>query len=96
VSVPPPPLPPGRSPTGHGPFGEKAFRGALVGCGALVVIGLGMMLAGGEAVVSVGTSFVVLGALGLAIGGGGLLAERLLGRRPTARPDVDRRDGRGG
>jgi S-adenosylmethionine hydrolase len=41
----PPPAPGGR----HGPFGAKAFKGALVACAALVVGGLVMALGGGDA-----------------------------------------------
>ena len=81
--------------SGRGPFGEKAFKGALVGCVVLVVVGLLMMLLGGDAPRSVGTSFVVLGGLGLATSGAGLLAERLLGRRPPPPPDVRAGNGHG-
>jgi len=88
-------LPPGDSSPGHGPFGEKAFKGALVGCVVLVILGLLMVLLGGDAVNSVGTSFIVLGALGLTTSGAGLLAERLLGRRPPPPPDVRGGNGRG-
>ena len=87
-------LPPGGSSPGHGPFGEKAFKGALIGCVVLLVLGPLMMLLGGDAARSVGTSFVVLGALGLATSGG-LLAEQVLGRRPPPPPDVRARNGRG-
>jgi hypothetical protein len=88
-------LGPGDSRSGHGPFGEKAFKGALVGCVVLVIVGLVMVLLGGEAASSVGTAFVVLGALGLLTSGAGLLLERLLGRRPPPPPDVRIRNGRG-
>ena len=33
--------------SGRGPFGEKAFRGALIGCAVLVVIGLPLVMAAG-------------------------------------------------
>jgi hypothetical protein len=88
-------LPPGGSSSGRGPFGERAFKGALIGCVVLLVLGPLMMLFGGDAASSVGTSFLVLGALGLATSGAGLLAERLLGRRPPPPPDVRARNGRG-
>jgi hypothetical protein len=92
----PRPLPPKNSGSGHGPFGQRPFYGALIGCGGLVVIGLSMVLLGGEAATSVGTSFLVLGVLGLVVGGGGLLAERYLQRRrPPPPPEADRRNGRG-
>jgi hypothetical protein len=70
-------LPPGDSGAGHGPFGEKAFHGALIGCVVLVVIGAVMMLLGGEAARAVGITFIVLGVLGLVTGGAGLLVERV-------------------
>lgn len=86
--------PPGMSGSRHGPFGEKAFHGALIGCGALVIIGLLMVVLGGQAVTSVGTSFLVLGVLGLVTGAAGLLAERHLERRhPAPPPDVYRQNG---
>jgi len=88
-------LPPRDSGSGHGPFGEKAFKGALIGCVILVIGGPLMMLLGGGAVSSVGTSFVVLGVLGLVTSGAGLLAERLLGRRPPPPSDVRAANGRG-
>ena len=89
--------PPGRGP-GHGPFGEKAFRGALAGCIVLIGVGLLMLLLGDGAIASVGTSLLALSGLGLLTGGGGLLAERLLRRRPAAparRPRGPEGDGRG-
>ena len=52
-----------------------------------------MVTLGGEAVASVGTSFLVLGILGLVTGAVGLLAERYLQRRSPP-PKVDRRNGR--
>ena len=79
----PPPAPGGR----HGPFGAKAFKGALVACAALVVGGLVMALGGGDAVSSVGTAFVALGALGLGTSGLGLLVERRIERRGPDPPD---------
>jgi hypothetical protein len=88
-------LPPGDSGSGRGPFGEKAFRAALAGCAVLVAVGVLMMVVGGESTRSVGTSFVVLGGLGLVTSGAGLLAERLLGRRPPPPPEVRRGNGRG-
>jgi hypothetical protein len=87
-------LPSGGAGSGHGPFGEKAFKGALVGCVVLVVIGLLMVLAGGDTPRSVGASFLALGVLGLLTGAAGLLAERLLQRRPPPRPQVRSGNGR--
>ena len=78
-------LPPADSGSGHGPFGEKAFKGALIGCVVLVGIGALMLLLGDDAPSAVGTTFIVLGLLGPATAGAGLLAERLLQRRPAAR-----------
>jgi hypothetical protein len=87
-------LPPETSGSGHGPFGDKAFKGALIGCAVLAIAGLLMMLLGGEAPSAVGTSFLVLGVLGLVVGAIGLLAERLLQRRPPPPPRVRRGNGR--
>jgi predicted lysophospholipase L1 biosynthesis ABC-type transport system permease subunit len=79
---------------GHGPFGEKGFHGALIGCGVLVAVGSLMLLVGGQAVSSVGASLLVLGVLGLATGAVGLLAERhLQRRRPAVRLGLHRRNG---
>jgi hypothetical protein len=88
-------LPSGGRSSGHGPFGDKAFKGALIGCVVLVIAGLAMMLWGGDAPRSVGTSFVVLGVVGLVTSGVGLLAERLLGRRPPPPPPPEVRSGNG-
>jgi len=88
-------LPPGGSSSGHGPFGDKAFKVALIACVVLVVLGLAMVLLGGDAARSVGASFVALGSLGLVISGAGLLAERVAGRRPPPPPEVRDRNGRG-
>jgi hypothetical protein len=86
--------PPGISGSGHGPFGERVFQGALIGCGVLVAVGSFMLLVGDQAVSSVGVSLLVLGVLGLATGSVGLLAERHLGRRrPAVRPAVHRGNG---
>jgi hypothetical protein len=81
--------------SGHGPFGKKAFNGALVGCVVLLVIGALMLVLGGAATTAVGTAFAVLGALGLVTGGAGLLAERLLGRHPPPSPTVRATNGSG-
>jgi drug/metabolite transporter (DMT)-like permease len=86
MALPPPP-PSG----GHGPFGDKAFKSALVGCAALIVAGL-VMLGGGDATADVGTAFVVLGALGLVMGGLGLLVERRIERRHAKPPDSPNTD----
>jgi hypothetical protein len=88
-------LPPDGSGSGHGPFGDKAFKAALIGCVVLVIAGVLMVILGGQAPRSVGASFLVLGVLGLVTGGGGLLAERLLGRRPPPSTEIGQGDGRG-
>jgi hypothetical protein len=88
-------LPSGDSGSGHGPFGEKAFKAALIGCVVLLIVGGAMVGLGGDASRSVGVSFVVLGALGLVTAGAGLLAERLLGRQPPPAPEVRRGNGKG-
>lgn len=72
----------GDSGSGYGPFGRKAFRGALVACVVLVVVGLLMVVLGGDAANDVGFSFIAMGTLGLATGTAGLLLERLSRRRP--------------
>jgi hypothetical protein len=87
-------LPRESSGSGHGPFGDAAFKGALIGCVVLVIVGLLMMFLGGEASRSVGTAFLVLGVLGLVVGALGLLAERVLQRRPPPPPHVRGGDGR--
>ena len=81
--------------SGRGPFGEKAFRGALIGCAVLVVAGVPLVVATGGTSRAIGTVLLTLGALGLVVGGGGLLAERLLQRRPPPPADVRRGNGRG-
>ena len=91
----PRPLPPGDRGEGHGPFGDKAFKLTLVGCAVLVLGGLAMALLTSGAPRSVGTSFVVLGLVGLLTGGAGLLTERLMRRRPPPPPEIRRGDGRG-
>ena len=88
-------LPPGDSGSGHGPFGEKAFKGALIACAVVVVLGGLMVVLGGDAPKAVGTAFIVLGLLGLVTGGAGLLAERVLRRRPPPPPQIRRGNGRG-
>jgi len=60
----------------------------------LVIVGLLLVFLGGEALKSVGTSFLVLGVLGLVVGGAGLLAEHLMRRRPPPPPRVRRGNGR--
>jgi hypothetical protein len=86
MALPPPP-PSGR----HGPFGDKAFRAALFACAALAIAGVAM-LRGGDGIAAVGMSFVVLGTLGLATGGLGLLAERRIERRRSRRSDTPEAD----
>jgi hypothetical protein len=81
--------------SGYGPFGQKAFRRALIGCLALLVIGLVMVLLGGDAAKAAGASLIALGGLGLLTSGAGLLIERLLGRHPPPPADVRSGNGRG-
>jgi hypothetical protein len=88
-------LPPGGSSSGHGPFGDKAFKVAVITCVVLVIVGLATVLAGSGALGSVGASFLALGALGLIVSGVGLLAERVTGRRPPPPPRVRDSNGRG-
>lgn len=94
MGVPPLPPPTG-SGSGHGPFGQTAFLGALVGAAVCVALGILMILLADGSVRDIGTAIVVLGGLGLATGGAGLLAERLLQRRPPPPPDVRARNGHG-
>src|SRR4051812_31996887 len=47
-------LPPDGSGSGHGPFGDKAFKAALIGCVVLVIAGVLMVILGGQAPRSVG------------------------------------------
>jgi hypothetical protein len=88
-------FPPAEPGSGHGPFGDKAFKGALIVCAVLTAAGLPMLLAGGEVATPLGTSFLVLGLLGLVTGGVGLIAERVTRRRPPPRAEVRDSDGRG-
>ncbi len=76
---------PGRG-SGHGPFGDKAFRGALVVCAVLVGVGIVLVGASGQSGRAVGTAFLVLGALGLLTGGGGLALEARMRRRAPEPP----------
>ena len=89
--IPPAGRGPGRG-SGHGPFGDKAFRGALVVCAVLVVLEPVPLLTGGENARSVGTAFVVLGSLGLVTGGGGLALEARMRRRAPEPPPSPPRD----
>jgi drug/metabolite transporter (DMT)-like permease len=88
-------LPPSGSGSGRGPFGEKAFRGALLGCAVVLLVGVLMVLLGGDAPKSVGAAFIVLALVGLATAAAGLLVERLLGRRPPPPQAVSQQNGRG-
>jgi hypothetical protein len=88
-------VPPAEPSSGHGPFGDKAFKGALILCAVLVAAGLPMLLLGGGVATPLGTSFLALGLLGLVTGGAGLLAERVAKRRPPPPADVRRANGRG-
>ncbi len=58
-------IPPGgrgaRRAPGHGPFGDKAFKGALVFCGVLVLSAPVLLVAGGSSARALGTAFLVLG-----------------------------------
>jgi hypothetical protein len=81
--------------SGHGPFGQTAFRCALLGCVALIAIGLLMVLLGGDAPKAAGASLLALGGLGLLTSGVGLLLERVLGRHPPPPAKVRRGNGRG-
>jgi CDP-diglyceride synthetase len=72
--------PPRHSPAA-GPFGEKAFRGALLGCVVSVLAGALMMLLGREAARAAGTALLVLGIVGLLTSAAGLLLERHVRRR---------------
>jgi hypothetical protein len=81
--------------SGHGPFGQKAFKAALIGCAALLVVGLVLLLFAGGALRDVGASFLALGILGLTTAGGGLLLERVLQRTPPPSPEVTSGNGRG-
>lgn len=83
----------GGSDSGRGPFGEKAFRGALIGCVALVIGGLSLVVLGGGASTALGASFLALGIVGLLTAAAGLVAERVLGRRPP--PPREVRSGNG-
>jgi hypothetical protein len=74
---PPPPQPP----SGHGPFGNAAFKGALILCLVLIGVGVVMIRSGNEDVAGVGLAFVVLAGVGLLTGIGGVLLERHLQRR---------------
>jgi hypothetical protein len=85
----------GTSGSGHGPFGEKAFKGALIGCGALVVIGLLLVLFGGAAATALGASFLALGTVGPLTAAAGLLLERRLRRQPPPSRDARSGNGRG-
>lgn len=88
-------IPHGGSGHGHGPFGAKAFRAALIGCAVLIAIGVVMLAAGGDAVRGAGVALVVLCGVGLLTVGGLLLAERRLGRTPPPPPEVRGANGRG-
>jgi hypothetical protein len=61
----------------------------------IVVVGVFMVLLGRDAASAVGVSFLVLGVLGLVTGGGGLLAERVLARRPPPSAAPRQGDSRG-
>jgi hypothetical protein len=78
---PPRHVPHGGSGSGHGPFGEKAFKGALIACAVLIGVGVAMLVAGGGAVRGAGTALIAVCGVGLLTVGGGLLLERLVRRR---------------
>ncbi len=74
----PPQLPNDR---GKGPFGQAAFLATVALCVVLVVLGAVAVTTADGAGAAVGTSRLVLGALGLLTSGLGLLAEALQRRR---------------
>ena len=88
-------FPRGGANPGHGPFGEKAFKGALIGCAVLIAAGVVMLAAGGDDVRGAGIALIVVCGVGLLTGGAGLLAERLLRRSPPPPPDVRGSNGHG-
>jgi hypothetical protein len=73
---------PGSGQPGHGPFGEKAFKGALIACAIVIAAGAAMLALGGDTVRGVGIALIVVCAVGLLTVGAGLVAERLLHRTP--------------
>jgi hypothetical protein len=70
----------GGSGSGHGPFGEKAFKGALIVCALLIVAGVAMLATGGRAVRGAGTALVVICVVAVLSAATLLLAERLMRR----------------
>lgn len=85
----------GGSGGGHGPFGEKAFKGALIACCVLIGVGVLMLATGGSDVRGVGIALIVLCGVALLTSGAGLLAERLMRRNPPPPPEVRGSNGRG-
>jgi hypothetical protein len=85
----------GGSGPGHGPFGEKAFKGALLACAVLIGAGIVMIAAGGDDVRGAGIALIVVCGVGLLTAGAGLLAERLMRRTPPPPPDVRGSNGHG-
>jgi hypothetical protein len=76
---------PGRDP-GRGPFAGRAFRGALVVCAVLVVVGPVLLVTAGHGGRAAGIALLVLGAVGLLAGGGGLALARMRRRAPGQPP----------
>ena len=81
--------------SGHGPFGAKAFKGALIACAVLIGVGAVMLAASGDAVRGAGVALVAVCGVGLVTVGGLLLAERLLQRTPPPPAEVRGSNGRG-
>ena len=67
--------------SGHGPFGEKAFKGALIACVVLIAIGIAMLATGARAVRGAGTALIALCLVAMLSTATLLLAERLMRRR---------------
>ena len=71
----------GGSGHGHGPFGEKAFKGALIACAVLIAIGIAMLATGARAVRGAGTALIAICLVAVLSAATLLLAERLMRRR---------------
>src|SRR4051794_18847363 len=69
---PPRHLGPGSRGSGHGPFGQKAFKAALLDCVVLIVVGVVMVMSGADAASAVGTAFIILAVFGFGTSGAGL------------------------
>jgi hypothetical protein len=80
---------------GFRPLGDKGFKGAVIGCGVLVLVGLSMVLLARADARAVGACFLVLGALGLVTAGAGVFAERVVQRRSRRWPKGQSGNGSG-